>query len=143
MRATKEYQTALIYTINDYVEEAKKKYQCLYKEELCKDLLSLYKEKAIKSGILDETIEEIAKKYNHKFDTEKMDKLKDAILQDNFYYVENYSPSKDADVRMKHMDQIDNVAKKERRNLILKLPLLKASEIDAYLKGIKERLDAI
>lgn len=143
MRATKEYQTALIYTINDYVEEAKKKYQCLYKEELCKDLLSLYKEKAIKSGILDETIEEIAKKYNHKFDTEKMDKLKEAILQDNFYSVQTYSPSEDEANRFKHMDQIDNLAKKAKRELIIKLPLLKASEIDAYLEGIKERLDAI
>ena len=44
---------------------------------------------------------------------------------------------------MKHMDQIDNVAKKLKRELILKLPVLKASEIDAYLEGIKERLDAI
>lgn len=42
------------------------------------------------------------------------------------------------------IDKIDAEAKKEKQNLIIKLPFLKKEEeLNAYMKGIEERLNAL
>lgn len=147
MRVSKEFKEALFEKLCEYKLNAKKKYTCSYKEKMIKDLRESYifKLNKFKDKCAEEVINEIEKTYNHKFKEENLIDIKEALIKDYYYSLPAFcSSEKEEDEYRELMDKIDAEAKKEKQNLILKLPFLKKEEeLNAYMKGIEERLNAL
>lgn len=145
MRVSKEFKETLFEKLCEYKLNAKKKYACSYKEKMIKDLRESYtfKLNKFKDKCAEEVINEIEKTYNHKFKEENLIDIKEALIKEYYYSLPAFCSSEKEENR-ELMDKIDAEAKKEKQNLILKLPFLKKEEeLKEYMKGIEERLNAL
>ena len=147
MRVSKEFKEALFEKLCEYKLKAKKKYTCSYKEKMIKDLRESYtfKLNEFKVKCAEEVINEVEKTYNHKFKEENLINIKEALIKEYYYSLPAFcSSEKEENEYRETIDKIDTEAKKEKQNLILKLPFLKKEEeLKEYMKGIEERLNAI
>lgn len=147
MRVSKEFKEALFEKLCEYRLKAKKKYTCSYKEKMIKDLRESYifKLNEFKVKCAEEVINEVEKTYNHKFKEENLINIKEALIKEYYYSLPAFcSSEKEENEYRETIDKIDTEAKKEKQNLILKLPFLKKEEeLKEYMKGIEERLNAI
>lgn len=147
MRVSKEFKETLFEKLCEYKLKAKKKYTCSYKEKMIKDLRESYtfKLNEFKVKCAEEVINEIEKTYNHKFKEENLINIKEALIKEYYYSLPAFcSSEKEENEYRETIDKIDTEAKKEKQNLILKLPFLKKEEeLKEYMKGIEERLNAI
>lgn len=147
MRVSKEFKETLFEKLCEYKLKAKKKYTCSYKEKMIKDLRESYifKLNEFKVKCAEEVINEIEKTYNHKFKEENLINIKEALIKEYYYSLPAFcSSEKEENEYREIIDKIDAEAKKEKQNLILKLPFLKKEEeLNEYMKGIEERLNAI
>lgn len=147
MRVSKEFKEALFEKLCEYKLKAKKKYTCSYKEKMIKDLRKSYISKLneFKVKCAEEVINEIGKTYNHKFKEENLIDIKEALIKEYYYSLPAFcSSEKEENEYRVLINKIDEEAKKEKQNLILKLPFLKKEEeLKEYMKGIEERLNAI
>ena len=147
MRVSKEFKEALFEKLCEYKLKAKKKYTCSYKERMIKDIRESYtfKLNEFKVKCAEEVINEIEKTYNHKFKEENLINIKEALIKDYYYSLPAFCSSETEENEYREIiDKIDAEAKKEKQNLILKLPFLKKEEeLKEYMKGIEERLNAL
>lgn len=147
MRVSKEFKETLFEKLCEYKLKAKKKYTCSYKEKMINDLRESYifKLNEFKVKCAEEVINEIEKTYNHKFKEENLIDIKEALIKEYYYSLPAFcSSEKEENEYREIIDKIDEEAKKEKQNLILKLPFLKKEEeLKEYMKGIEERLNAL
>lgn len=147
MRVSKEFKETLFEKLCEYKLKAKKKYTCSYKEKMINDLRESYtfKLNEFKVKCAEEVINEIEKTYNHKFKEENLINIKEALVKEYYYSLPAFcSSEKEENEYRVLIDKIDEEAKKEKQNLILKLPFLKKEEeLKEYMKGIEERLNAL
>lgn len=147
MRVSKEFKETLFEKLCEYKLNAKKKYACSYKEKMIKDLRESYtfKLNKFKDKCAEEVINEIEKTYNHKFKEENLISIKEALIKEYYYSLPAFCSSEKEESEYRELiDKIDAEAKKEKQNLILKLPFLKKEEeLKEYMKGIEERLNAL
>lgn len=147
MRVSKEFKEALFEKLCEYKLNAKKKYTCSYKEKMIKDLRESYifKLNEFKVKCTEEVINEMEKIYNHKFKKENLVDIEEALIKEYYFSLPALcSSEKEENEYRVLIDKIDAEAKKEKQNLILKLPFLKKEEeLKEYMKGIEERLNAL
>ena len=146
MQVSKEFKEALFDQLSEYKVKAKKKYSCSYKEKLITDLRESYISKMNEYRVkcAEEAIKKVEQTYNYKFKEENLAKIKETLLNEYYYSLPAYCYSEEDVKNSVFIDKIDSEVKKEKQNLIIKLPFLKKEEeLWEYMKGIEDRLNAI
>ena len=143
MRLTKEVKEALFDKVNDYKNKASKKYPNIANNvysEIIATFRDLKNEKL--QGIAKEAIKQVCKKYNRTYPN--IDTLVYNLVKENNWTLGDECILPEDTANKEARDLISKQTEIEKQNLILKIPFLKKEEeLNAYMKGIEERLNAI
>ena len=143
MRLTKEVKEALFNKVDDYKNEASKKYSDIASDvyqEFIATFRDLKNEKL--QGIAKEAIKQVCKKYNRTYPN--MDILVYNLIKENNWTLKDECILPEDTANKEAKDLIYKQTEIEKQNLILKIPFLKKEEeLNEYMKGIEERLNAL
>ena len=143
MRLTKEVKVVLFDKVNAYKDEASKKYPDIA-TNVYSDILATFRDLKNEKlqEIAKEAIKQVCKKYNRTYPN--IDTLVYNLVKENNWTLSDECILPEDTANKEARDLIYKQTEIEKQNLILKIPFLKKEEeLNAYMKGIEERLNAI
>lgn len=143
MRLTKEIKEALFNKIDAYRDTACDKYPSIV-DKISEEIRDAYNKNldTMAKAAAEKAIKQISKKYNRTYPN--VDKLADILVKKDWWYLKDECELPVDTTNKKAKFMIYDQAKLEKQNLVLKIPFLKKEEeLNAYMKGIEERLNAL